>query len=201
MTSRKYFYEEDGKIKKYCYCSLCGKGPFTQKQIANDPRPDMIRDVAGQNSKIYYCYSCDRFTNIVKVVKDNSASTSPKNQKIIEEEIEELPTVKAQSDIMQQSVQPAEILPDVQQQDEKWFVILVKNTKGQYFCKHTTNVNQLLNDINLNIVKIPNYPCELVYKKLVLNESEATKFSDLIKKRPRQYKEQLITKYLENLED
>lgn len=187
MPSRKYFYEENGQIKKYCYCTLCGKGPFTQSQVVKDRQPEMIREVAGQNSKIYYCYCCDRLASSVKespkeLQKESEPKIIQKNKKVIEENIEE----------------DVSIVKSEKQSDEEWYVILVKNTKGQYFCRHTTDTDQTLNDINTNAIKIPNCPCQLVYKKLVYGESEAIKLSESIKKRPKQYKEQLIAKYQED---
>jgi hypothetical protein len=68
MAPKIYFYQEDGKTKKYCYCSLCGKGPFKEDEInsSNEVKQNTVREIAGQHTKIYYCNSCDNFILIGK---------------------------------------------------------------------------------------------------------------------------------------
>lgn len=69
MAPKLYFYQENGQTKKYRYCSLCGKGPFKDDEvnISNESKPNTIRQIAGQNTRIYYCNSCD---NVIMVRKE-----------------------------------------------------------------------------------------------------------------------------------
>jgi hypothetical protein len=49
---KQYFYIEDGKQKKYIYCSLCGNGPFKESDT------DKFTHICGNKQKVCYCNEC-----------------------------------------------------------------------------------------------------------------------------------------------
>ena len=58
MGSRVYFYrDKDGTVKKYTYCTICGSGPYTDK----DENSEYI--ASGMATRIVYCRKCVRERN------------------------------------------------------------------------------------------------------------------------------------------
>ncbi len=216
---KQYFYEENGKVKRYNYCSLCGKGPYKEDKIVSDNvTPDKILYVAGQtaNTKIYYCYTCNNYITMSSPKKeaktffvDDVKQTSIKDS--IEEE--ELPkeTIQSSSKIIVTNVNVNDVdYSDLLLKESKcqlltpltgeWSIILLKSKNGQFYCKSlNTDPVQFTNDYNDRKIKIQGVnvlPLELVYIRRTEKESDAKSIEDIIKKRPKLFKQNLIANYM-----
>lgn len=216
--NRQYFYEENGKTKRYTYCSLCGKGPFRQNQIVNDNvSHDKILFVAGQtiNTSIYYCYDCcSHHTNVVK--KDTKHTSNVKAapieaEQIIEEEVMSMLSESKESSL----VEVQSVSSEIQNHNEmllkesklqiltpltgKWSIILLKSKTDQLYCKSIdTDPVKFTDDYNNGKIKIQGVnvaPLQLVYVRRTEKESDAKSIEDTIKKRPKLFKQNLIENY------
>ena len=74
---RPYFYEENGQIKPYYYCSLCGIGPFKIEDF-EDHKIIMRCD---SRQKIYHCKSCNFILFPTGTAIETKPQSRPKQSK------------------------------------------------------------------------------------------------------------------------
>ena len=133
--SKQYFYEENGKLKRYSYCSLCGKGPFKEEDIVDDNvSPDKLLYVAGQtaSTRMFYCYTCNNYVS----------NSSPKKElKTFFNFTDVKDTIVKQEVKVEDTVIKNDIKEELPVEEE----IVKEEAKS---LSQTSNVNEQLNDID-----------------------------------------------------
>lgn len=204
---REYFYKEHGQLKPYIYCSLCGAGPFKEKD------KEQIEHVAGERQKIYYCKSC-QFAQATKL-NDEHEKENKLHKKI---------EVIVENDIKDENIEKVEEVISGNNDDSKlnkltleadgkmhtpldgsFFILLVKSAIDRIFCLSCNyDANQYVNDLNTYKIekskRIMQRPLELVYKRSI-EEKDKLLFERYLKVKPKMFKFKLIKNYNRTLQD
>lgn len=225
MPSREYFYrDQNGKIKKFTYCCLCGAGPFKRSQ------KDYEYFTTGSRSELVYCLRCAKGLNLtMEGMWDKSSMVAKETVKIIDpKNIKRKEPKKESPDIEyipnKNDTQKEDIKKEIIRYDEMYEIeekndkpILKKQQEdpdrtgvfyiyiGQYYddtfrVDITENIEEEIEKINSgtnpNIKKLP---IELLYYHIVTSWKQALFDKDQILHMNASQKEELIEKFIKNI--